>query len=93
MMVPGSIDGSNAWVEGTSLARSIEDAMVSAKVINLDKEATSTTKDRRTSFVAIATGLITYMKANMEIDIAAGVFGPGANNVPAQAKTLTQVVK
>jgi hypothetical protein len=95
MMTPGSIDGSNNWVEQSSLARSIEDAMVSAKVIHLDKEDKNTTKDRRTSFVAIATGLIDYMKANMEIGIAAGALGAaaGAANLPATAQTLTQAVK
>ena len=48
MMSPGSIDASNQWVEQSSLARAIEDAMVAAKVINIDKEASATTKDRRT---------------------------------------------
>jgi hypothetical protein len=43
--------------------------------------------------VAIATGLINYMKTNMELDIAASALGPGAGNVPATAKTLTGVVK
>jgi hypothetical protein len=93
MMAPGSIDGSNQWVEQSSLARAIEDAMVAAKVINLDKEASATTKDRRNSFVAIATGLIDYLKSNMELDLAANALGPGGGNVPAVAKTLTGVVK
>ena len=93
MMSPGSIDGSSQWIEASSLARAIEDAMVAAKVINLDKEGSTTTKDRRNSFVAIATGLINYMKTNMELDIAASALGPGAGNVPATAKTLTGVVK
>jgi hypothetical protein len=92
-MAPGSIDGSNQWVEASSLARAIEDAMVAAKVINLDKEASATTKDRRNSFVAIATGLIDYLKANMELDLAANALGPGGGNVPAVAKTLTGVVR
>jgi len=92
-MSPGSIDGSSQWIEASSLARAIEDAMVAAKVINLDKEGSTTTKDRRNSFVAIATGLINYMKTNMELDIAASALGPGAGNVPATAKTLTGVVK
>jgi hypothetical protein len=92
-MSPGSIDSGNQWIEQSSMARAIEDAMVAAKVINLDKEASSTTKDRRNSFVAIATGLINYMKTNMELDIAAAALGPGAGNVPAAAKTLTGVVK
>lgn len=93
MMTPGSIDGSNQWVEASSLARAIEDAMVAAKVINLEKEASATTKDRRNSFVAIATGLINYMQTNMELDIAASALGSGAGNVPATAKTLTGVVR
>ena len=75
------------------MARAIEDAMVAAQVINVDKEAVNTTKDRRKSFVAIATGLINYMTANLEIDLDAGVLGPGAGNVPNAAKKLTQVVK
>jgi hypothetical protein len=93
MMVPGSIDGSSQWVEASSMARTIEDAMVAAKVINLDKEASATTKDRRNSFVAIATGLINYLKSDMEIALAANALGPGAGNVPAVAKTLTGVVR
>jgi hypothetical protein len=93
MMSPGSIDGSNQWIEQSSLARAIEDAMVAAKVINLDKEDSATTKDRRNRFVAIATGLINYRTTTMELDIAASALGPGAGNVPATAKTLTGVVK
>ncbi|HEX2330557.1 MAG TPA: hypothetical protein VHN74_17675 [Candidatus Angelobacter sp.] len=94
MMSPGSIDGNNNWVESTSLARAIEDAMVRAGVIKLDKESKSTTHDRRNSFVAIATGLINYLQANLEIHIGAGTLGAATgNNVPAAAVTLTQAVK
>jgi hypothetical protein len=93
MMVAGSIDGGSNWVEATSLARAIEDAMVAAGVIDVDKETKDTTRDRRKSFVAIATGLIAYLKANMEITITAGKFGAPGNSIPAAATTLTQAVK
>jgi hypothetical protein len=93
MMVAGSIDGGSNWVEATSLARAIEDAMVAAKVIDVDKETKDTTRDRRNSFVAIATGLITYMKANMEITITAGKLGAAGASIPAAATTLTQSVR
>lgn len=96
MMVPGSIDGSNNWVEATSLARAIEDAMVAAAVLHLDKESKATTKDRRNSFVAIATGLVNYLQQNMDIQIAQAQLHAASDPslaVPSTAQTLTQAVK
>jgi len=96
MMIPGSIDGNNNWVEGTSLARAVEDAMVAAGVLHLDKEAKATTKDRRKGFVAIATGLIGYLQQNMDLQFAAAALHTqqeASLNVPTAAKTITQAVK
>ena len=96
MMIPGSIDGSNNWVETSSLARAIEQAMVDFDVINVSKEARATTKDRRKAFVAIATGLINYLKEDMDLQIAKGALRAAtaaSQEVPPAATTLTQVVK
>ena len=75
------------------MARVIEEAMVAAGVLKLEKESKTTTHDRRNSFVAIAAGLINYLQANMELDIAAGAFGASAGNLPGTAVILRQVVK
>ena len=95
MMVPGSIDENNQWVEASSLARVIEEAMVAADVINVSKESKSTTKDRRKSFVAIATALIRYLQQNMDLKIAQGDLrstSATTQEVPPAATTLSQVV-
>ena len=95
-MVPGSTDGKNNWVESSSLARSIEEAMVSAGILSLSKESHAVAKDRRKSFVAIATGLINYVQQNIEIDFSQGQLR-GATDVsqavPSTAVTLTGAVK
>jgi len=96
MMVPGSIDGNNNWVEASSLARAVEDAMVSAGVLNLSKEAKATTKDRRKGFIAIATGLVNYLQQNMDIVIAKAELHDATSvslEVPAADTTLTQAAK
>lgn len=95
-MIPGSIDGSSNWNEPTSLARTVEEAMVVAGVLNVSKEARATTKDRREGFVAIATGLINYLQQNMDLQIAEGALRSATDlsqEVPAAAKTLSQVAK
>jgi len=96
MMFPGSIDKSSNWVEASSLARAVEDAMVSAGVLNLSKEAKATTKDRRKSFVAIATGLVNYLQQNMDILITKAELHDATSvslEVPTADTTLTQAVK
>ena len=96
MMVPGSIDGNSNWVEASSLARAVEDAMVSAGVLNLSKEAKATTKDRRKGFVAIATGLVNYLQQNMDILITKAELHDATSvslEVPTADTTLTQAVK
>jgi len=96
MMVPGSIDGKNNWVEASSLARAIEEAMVNAGVLHLSKESKATTKDRRNSFAAIATGLVQYLQHNMDIQIGQGLLHNTTDTslqVPTATVTLNQAVK
>ena len=83
-------------MEASSLARAIEEAMVNAGVLNLSKESKATTKDRRKSFVAIATGLVQYLQKSMDIQIAQGQLHNATDTslqVPTAAMTLNQAVK
>jgi hypothetical protein len=96
MMIPGSIDGNHNWVEASSLARAIEEAMTAAGVLHLDKESVSVKGDRRKGFVAVSSGLLDYIKQNMEIHITQGQLHSASDSslaVPSAALTLTKVVK
>jgi len=96
MMVPGTINANSNWVEASSLARAIENAMVGAGVLNLGKESKATTKDRRKGFVAIANGLVNYLQQNMDIQINRAQLHDATNvslEVPTADTTLTQAVK
>ena len=84
MLKPGALMGDS--LEAGSMARAIEDAMVALDVIKLDDETPDAAENRRKAFVAIATGVINHLKANLEVVVAANKFG---NSVPAaQTKLL-----
>lgn len=84
MLKPGALNGET--LEAGSMARAIEDAMVALEVIKLDDETPDAAETRRKAFVAIATGVINHLKANLEVVVTADKFGGG---VPAaQTKLL-----
>lgn len=84
MLKPGTLNGET--LEAGSMARAIEDAMVALEVIKLDDETPDAAESRRKAFVAIATGVVNHLKANLEVVIAADKLGSG---VPAaQTKLL-----
>ena len=83
MLKPGTLSGDT--LEAGSMAEAIEQAMVAQGVLDLDAETADAAEMRRKSFIAIATGVIGHLKAQLEIDIAAAQFGPG---IPAAATQL-----
>lgn len=83
MLKPGTLIGNS--LEAGSMARAIEDAMVALEVIKLDDETADAAETRRKAFVAIATGVVNHLKANLEVVVAANKFG---NSVPAAQANL-----
>lgn len=81
MLKPGIIVGDS--LEANSMARAIEDAMVAQEVIKLDEETEEAAENRRKAFIAIATGVINHLKANLEIKVVANKFA--ASNPPADS--------
>ena len=73
-------------LEVGSMARAIEDAMVAQGVLTLEDETPEAAESRRKAFVAIATGVVTHLVANIEVIVAAGKFAPG---LPAAQVTLS----
>lgn len=82
MLKPGTLIGDA--LEAGSMARAIEDAMVAQGVLVLDDETADAAENRRKAFIAIATGVITHLKANLDIAVAVNKFG----TVPLAATQL-----
>ena len=81
MLNPGAIVGNS--LEAGSMARAIEDAMVTQGVLNLGDETEDAAEMRRKAFIAIATGVITHLKAGLEVKIVVNKIA--ANLPPADA--------
>lgn len=62
------------------MARAIEDALVAQDVLDLGEEAADAAEMRRKTFIAIATGVISHLKANLEVKV---VKDKVALNLPA----------
>lgn len=84
MLKPGTLQGDA--LEAGSMARAIEDAMVAQGILKLEDETADAAESRRKAFIAIATGVITHLKANVELNFAVAAFGA---SVPVTAVTLT----
>ena len=82
MLKPGTLVGDS--LESGSMARAIEDAMVAQGVLVLDDETPDAAENRRKAFIAIATGVITHIKANLDIAVAVNKFG----TVPTVATSI-----
>jgi hypothetical protein len=78
MLKPGILLGDQ--LESDSMALAIEQALQQQGVLNLDDETPEAAETRRKTFIAIATGVINHLKAQLEITITANKLG---NNVPA----------
>lgn len=95
MLVPGTLSGEE-WGEAASLARAIEDAMIAGDVINLDDETPDAATQRRKTFIAIATGIVTHFKSNADLVVAAGALGTVGNvgqSLPSADVTLSGRVR
>ena len=82
MLKAGSLVG--GALEAGSMARAIEDAMVALGVVKPDDESPDAAESRRKAFLAIATGVVSHLLANIEIVIAVNKLG----TVPAAATKL-----
>lgn len=82
MLKAGSIIGDA--LEAGSMARAIEDAMVSLGVVKLEDETPDVAESRRKAFLGIATGVVNHLLANIEIVISVNKLG----TVPAAETTL-----
>lgn len=92
MLKPGTLTAAGEWVEPTSLARSIETELAADKLIDLDDESEEAMLLRRKSMIAMARGIINYLKTNLDITIEAGALrntGETGAQLPAAAKTYT----
>lgn len=91
MLIPGSIDADGEWQQAQSLARSIEQALVGADLIDLAEEGEEATLQRRQTLVALSDGIIGYLKGHLEIELAAGDLrskSEGGDAVPGSLKTF-----
>jgi hypothetical protein len=59
--------------------------MVAHELLDLDEETPEAAENRRKAFIAIATGVINHLKANIEVAVAADKFGVG---LPVVATSL-----
>ena len=91
MMAAGSITSSGDWVEAQSLARAIEESMVTDGILSLDDETEDAMKQRRKSMIALAKGIVTHIstRATVSVGVAAAAIDPG---IPTVARTLTGTV-
>ena len=75
MLKPGLLVGE--LLEPGSMAEAIELAMVAHGLLDLDEETPEAAENRRKTLVAISTGVVNHIKAQLEITVAAGRFGSG----------------
>lgn len=83
MLKPGTLIGDA--LEAGSMALAIEQAMVAQGLLDLDDETPDAAENRRKSFIAIATGVVNHLQANLDVLVAANKFGAG---MPVAAQTL-----
>jgi hypothetical protein len=84
MLKPGTLSGDA--LEAGSMAQAIELAMIAQGLIDLDEETPDAAENRRKTFIAIATGVINHLKANLDIRVLPNTFG---TSIPTSVKTLT----
>jgi hypothetical protein len=75
MLKPGTLVGDA--LEAGSMALAIEQALVAQGILDLDEEQPEAAESRRKSFIAISTGIIEHLLANIEIVVAASKFNAG----------------
>jgi hypothetical protein len=94
MLQPGTVTASGDWGEATSLARSIETAMVDDGLIDLAEDTDETARSRRRTLAATARGIIDYLKASMDVTVDAGALrgtGEAAGQLPATSRNFAVV--
>jgi hypothetical protein len=91
-MLAGTLTGGGDWGESASMARAIEEALVSAGVIDLKSDTADAAMQRRKSFIALSTGIITHLTAKLTLTFAAGdlkTSSDAGTAVPSATKSLT----
>lgn len=92
MMKPGTLDGDGDWVESQSMARSIENEMISDSLIDLNSETHDATQQRRKTIIAMSRGIINHIKTNLDIQMDAGVLRSASEisgGIPSTSKNFT----
>ncbi|MBP6751195.1 MAG: hypothetical protein KA144_16300 [Xanthomonadaceae bacterium] len=84
MLKPGTLVGDALDVG--SMAHAIELAMIAQGMLDLDEETPDAAENRRKTFIAISTGIVNHLKANLDVRVVQGKFG---NSIPAAATTLS----
>jgi hypothetical protein len=90
-MAPGSLTGAGEWVEAHSMARAIEQSMVTDGILSLDDETEDAMKQRRKAMIALARGIITHLTAQTAVAVTVPIaaINPG---VPTAVRTLSGTV-
>lgn len=65
MLSAGTLSGD--ILSADSMAKAIEDAFVANGLIHLDEETAEAAEQRRKTFIAISTGVIQHLTANLEV--------------------------
>ncbi|MCC7247446.1 MAG: hypothetical protein IT473_02375 [Lysobacter sp.] len=84
MLKPGTLVGDALDVG--SMAHAIELAMIAQGMLDLEEETPDAAENRRKTFIAISTGIVNHLKANLDVRVVQGKFG---NSIPAAAATLS----
>lgn len=72
MLQAGSLDASGEWVEAHSLALAIEAEMVVDALVDLEEETEEAMLQRRRTLIAMARGIVGYLKEQMELHLEPG---------------------
>jgi hypothetical protein len=75
MLKPGTLVGDA--LQSGSMAEAIELAMIAQGMLDLSEETPEAAENRRKTFIAIATGVINHLTANLDIRVATNKFGTG----------------
>lgn len=84
MLKPGSLVGDA--LEANSMALAIEQAMVAQGLLDLDEEQPEAAENRRKALIAIATGVVSHLKAQLEIVVATHKFAAGVPTAEVRLK-------
>lgn len=84
MLKPGSLVGEA--LEANSMALAIELAMVAQGLLDLEEEQPEAAENRRKALIAISTGVVNHLKAQLEIVVATNKFAAGIPNAEVRLR-------